>query len=95
MRELETKGRMDFLKSCIVGRFNGEGGSISEIEKWAAKAWGIFTGVPVHRLCDDLLLFCLLSEVEASRVLNEGQRVKGDVRSILIVGVLRWDVLVT
>lgn len=33
MRDLEVKRRTDFLKSCIVGRFYGEGGSISDIEK--------------------------------------------------------------
>ncbi|KAK9278192.1 hypothetical protein L1049_027753 [Liquidambar formosana] len=79
LRDLEVRGRTNFLKSCIVGCFCGEGGTILEIEKWVAKEWGITTDVKVHRLCDGLLIFCLPSEVKASQVLNEGLRVKRDI----------------
>lgn len=69
--------RAKFLKSCLVGRFMGFGGAITDIERWASKAWGVSVGVKIHQLADDLLLFCLPSEQETQRILNTGSRHKG------------------
>ncbi|KAK9289238.1 hypothetical protein L1049_017712 [Liquidambar formosana] len=74
----DVESRTDLLKTCLVGRFEGFGGSLFDIEIWAAKTWGVTTGVKVHIIPDGLLLFCFPFEEESLRVLNVGGRHKGE-----------------
>lgn len=86
--------RTKFLKSCIVRRFIGDGGSIPAIKRWASKVWGINTGVKIHVLSNGLMLFCLPSEEVVTRILNKGRRSKRGSPLFSIDGAIRWVALV-